>query len=90
MATGCVSWAKDKATGVNDADGCKDRRQTSGEGTVPQARNFRIRPNGDTVVDVAGWRAEPRLPLRSRLIFILVAAATCWAVPLLLIYWLAR
>jgi hypothetical protein len=57
---------------------------------VPQARNFQIRTNDDRVVSVAGWSEEPRLPLRSRAIFILSAAATCWAVPLLLIYWLAR
>jgi hypothetical protein len=63
---------------------------TSGEGTVPQARNFRIRPGDDRVVDLAVWCNEPRLPLRSRAIVILVAAATCWAVPLLLVYWLAR
>jgi hypothetical protein len=57
---------------------------------VRQARNFHIRTNDDRVVDVAGRSDEPRLPLRSRAIFILAAAATCWAVPLLLIYWLAR
>jgi hypothetical protein len=57
---------------------------------VPQARNFDMRPNNDRVVHVAGWSDEPRLPLRSRAIFILVAAATCWLVPLLLVYWLVR
>jgi hypothetical protein len=57
---------------------------------VPQARNFHIRTSDDRVVEVSGWSDEPQLPLRSRAIFILVAAATCWAVPLLLIYWLAR
>jgi hypothetical protein len=57
---------------------------------VSQARNFHIRTSDDRVVEVSGWSDEPQLPLRSRAIFILVAAATCWAVPLLLIYWLAR
>jgi hypothetical protein len=57
---------------------------------VPRARDFHLRTNGNRVIDATGWSDEPRLPLRSRGIFILVAAATCWAVPLLLIYWLAR
>jgi hypothetical protein len=57
---------------------------------VPQARIFHIRPSDDMPVVSATGRDEPRLPLRSRAIFILVAAATCWAVPLILIYWLAR
>jgi hypothetical protein len=57
---------------------------------VPQARHFYARTHDRRVVDATGWSDEPRLPLRSRAIFILVAAAICWAVPLLLIYWIAR
>jgi len=58
---------------------------------VPEADNFDMRPGGGLrLVAVNGWSQVPRLPLRSRALFILGAAAASWALPALLVYWLIR
>jgi len=42
------------------------------------------------IVEGEVWSDEPPWPRRLRIFFILSAATACWAVPGLLVYWLAR
>ena len=42
------------------------------------------------IVNAETWNEGAPWSRRSRLVFILAAAAACWAVPLLIVYWLAR
>jgi hypothetical protein len=61
------------------------------EAVVQRARKLDTAPRrAMPMVDTRGWIEESPWPRRSRLVFILGAAAACWAVPLLLAYWLAR
>ncbi|HUC69543.1 MAG TPA: hypothetical protein VMA53_29260 [Stellaceae bacterium] len=58
---------------------------------MQNARRLERAPHGETpVLEVEGGTSERAWSRRLRLFVILGAATMCWAVPGLLLYWLAR
>jgi len=66
-------------------------RHDEREAVVQNARRLERAPHGEApVLDLEARTKELPWSRRLRLFFILGAATLCWAVPGLLVYWLAR
>jgi hypothetical protein len=61
------------------------------ERVAPNAAMPHRRPDEDDMpsLEANRWRDEPRWSRPQRVVFTLVAAALCWAVPIAAVYWLA-